>query len=192
MNGPPIALAACAVVAGGCAGGTMTVPRERPTEADVRAAAKTAGRPVFYLGPTFAGLPLTGADARADGALFAYGTCEIDLPAEGGCAVPVQVQNFPFRAADWRRADGCYAHPPVRGIPTARHDGLVLFTETGIVKIYARSEMEDVEAAKALVPAGGRGALRPAPSAVTRIVATRCGGPGLRPPPTPPEAPNAP
>lgn len=169
------------LAAGGCAGsGTVRVPTDRPTEADVRQVAAQAGQAVFYLGPRFAGLPLTGANGGPGGVTFIYGTCEIALPAEGGCAPPVQVQNLPFRAGNWRSAVGCYGLPPVRGLPAARHDGLVLFTDAGLVKIYARNRGEDLRAVRALVPAGGRAELRPAAPAVLRIVSNQCGGAELR------------
>ena len=37
-------------------------------------------------------------------AFFAYGTCVIEAGQEGGCAVPIQIQIFPFEPSLWRRA----------------------------------------------------------------------------------------
>jgi hypothetical protein len=37
-----------------------------------------------------------------------------------------------------------------RGVPTVRHDGLVLFTARTVVKIYARGPVEDGRVAGAL------------------------------------------
>lgn len=100
---------------------------------------------MYYAGPSVFGLPLTGAygwssDSRE--AFFGYGTCELP-EGEGGCAVPVVIQHFRFDAAQWRLADGCFGHPPLRGVPTARHDGLVLFTGSIVVKVYARNAAEE-------------------------------------------------
>jgi hypothetical protein len=44
----------------------------------------------------------------------------------------------------------CHRRPTLLGVPTVRHDGLVLFTEGQVVKIYARSAAEDRRVALAL------------------------------------------
>jgi hypothetical protein len=82
--------------------------------------------------------------------VFAYGTCVIPRGQEGGCAVPVQIQNLPFEPGNWRRAVGCHRLPSLRGVVTVRHDGLVLFTRRSVVKIYARDAAEDRQVALSL------------------------------------------
>jgi hypothetical protein len=47
----------------------------------------------FFLGPSFEGLALSASHAAGDAATFSYGTCE-PPPGEGGCAPPLQVQNW--------------------------------------------------------------------------------------------------
>jgi hypothetical protein len=133
---------------------------DRPVDAgQLEELAAAPGPPLYFAGRSFAGLPLTHAEREVEGrALFVYGTCEVEDPdgifgPEGGsCTPPVEVQVFPFRPEDWRPgvAQGCYRRPSLRGVATVRHDGLVLFTASIAVKIYARSPAEARRVARAL------------------------------------------
>jgi hypothetical protein len=150
---PVIGLAVVVLVllAGGCGSrGYVTVPRGEDVEGGL-SNARASLFPIYYAGRTFAGLPLTDVEVEGpDRALIAYGKCRIALPADGGCSVPVQIQHFPFKSGDWRLAVNCHRRPSLLGVPTVRHDGLVLFTEGRVVKIYARSAAEDRRVALAL------------------------------------------
>jgi hypothetical protein len=148
-------------MAAGCAGseGTVTVPTGHDVEWELHQVRREARHPVYFLGRRFEGLPLTAVSfhrPRSGYLSFLYGTCTVPLPADGGCGVPVSVQAFPFRAKQWRLAVGCYRVAPVRGVPAARHDGLVLLTERGVIKIYARTTAQERRAAAALRPVGAR------------------------------------
>jgi len=108
---------------------------------------------LYYLGRSFAGFPLTHAEGSSPGeASFIYGDCEIVDPdgvfgPEGGsCSPPMQVQIVPRRYL----ADGCRRVRSLRGVPTVRADGLVLFTGPVIIKIWGRSEAEERRMAAAL------------------------------------------
>src|SRR5438093_8718910 len=138
-----IGLAVVALLAAGCGSrGYVTVPRGEDVEGNL-SKARASRLAIYYAGPVFAGLPLTDVEVEGpDRALIAYGTCRIPLPADGGCSVPVQIQQFPFKAHDWQLAIGCHRRPSLLGQPTVRHDGLVLFTEGQVVKSYARSPAE--------------------------------------------------
>ena len=130
--------------------GYVAVPRGQDVDGGL-AKARESAFPIYYLGRSFAGLPLTDVVLDRQGrALIAYGTCRIALPADGGCPVPIQIQHFPFKFGDWRLAVNCYRRPELLGVPTVRHDGLVLFTGTRVVKIYARDATEDRRVAMAL------------------------------------------
>jgi hypothetical protein len=143
----------------------VSVPHGEDIEGGL-AKARAARFPIYYAGRSFAGLPLTDVELDLPGrALIAYGTCRIALPADGGCSVPVQIQHFPFNAGNWGGAvANCYRNPSLLGVPTVRHDGLVLFTAGRIVKIYARSAAEDRRVALALRRVGDKPVNRlPAP-----------------------------
>jgi hypothetical protein len=135
----------------GCAGhGDITVPRGQDVDGGLERA-RSSPVAFYFAGRRFAGLPLTDVELEGPGrAVFAYGTCVIPRGQEGGCAVPVQIQNFPFEAGNWRLAVGCHRLPSLRGVPTVRHDGLVLLTRRTVVKIYARNAAEDRRVALAL------------------------------------------
>jgi hypothetical protein len=149
------------------------------TREDVSQAQEDADVPIYWLGESFDALPLTNAEVEGRGrALLVYGEC--DGESEGGdsfhCTKPqIQIQQFPFASVAWRVAAGCKTLPSIRGVPTLRHDGLVLVTGDGIVKIYARTRAEDVEVARRLTRVDGRGAGFPPPSRQQRrIVAAGC------------------
>jgi len=146
-----VAVAALAALMGGCGDRDhVTVPHGEDIEGAL-AKARAATFPIYYAGRSFAGQPLSGVELDLPGrALIAYGTCRIALPADGGCSVPVQIQHFPFKPGDWRLAVNCHRRPSLLGVPTVRHDGLVLFTERQVVKIYARNPEEDRQVALTL------------------------------------------
>lgn len=151
MIGRLLAAVALVLVASSCdSRAYVTVPHGEDVEGGL-AKARASSFPIYYAGRSFAGLPLTDVELEGPGrALVAYGTCRIALPADGGCSVPVQIQHFPFKSGDWRLAVNCHRRPSLLGVPTVRHDGLVLFTERQVVKIYARSAVEDRRVALAL------------------------------------------
>jgi hypothetical protein len=154
ISTPVVRLAALvlALLSGGCGSPDyVAVPRGEDVAGGL-SRARASSFPIYYAGRTFAGLPLTDVELEGpDRALIAYGTCRIALPADGGCSVPVQIQHFAFNPSNWRGAVvNCDRQPSLLGVPTVRHDGLVLFTEGRIVKIYARSAAEDRQVALAL------------------------------------------
>jgi len=152
ISTPVIALVAVALlVPAGCGDRDyVTVPHGKDIEGRL-ARARRASFPIYYAGRSFAGQALSDLELDLPGrALVSYGTCRIALPAEGGCTVPVQIQHFPFKPGDWRLAVDCHRRPSLLGVPTVRHDGLVLFTGRELVKIYARNASEDRRVALAL------------------------------------------
>jgi hypothetical protein len=155
------------------------------TDAELERLARASGPRLYYAGRSFADLPLTHAESAEGGrALFVYGTCEVEDPdgilgPEGGsCSPPIQIQVFPFDPQQWGLAAGCFRRPTLRGVPTVRHDGLVLFTARTVVKIYARGPAEDrsvAEALRSLDGSVGTGATLPPPTfdAETALAACR-------------------
>jgi hypothetical protein len=149
-------VATACLVAGGCFGrDEVTVPFGHNIGRELSDVRSGATHTVYYLGRRFEGLPLTAVafDSRRPGVVgFMYGTCTIPLPADGGCGVPVEIQLFPFRTDQWSRAVGCTGRATLRGVPTVRQDGLVLFTRDTIIKIYAGSAAQTRRAVRALRP----------------------------------------
>ena len=146
---------------------------------DAERAQNEAGVRIYWLGESFEGLPLTRADV--DGprrAALTYGEC--DGESEGfdsfRCTGPqIQIQHFPFTAVGWRIASGCRTLPTVRGVPTLRHDGLVLVTGDGIVKVYARNAAQDLRVARSVTPINDPVSRLPPPTPrQRRIVAAAC------------------
>ena len=170
------ALAAATAALVGCSGDRGRVPEADP-EAVERGLERiaTAEATFYWPGRAADGSPLTRAELQGPGrAIFFYGTCELP-EGEGGCAVPAQVQNFPFRRSDWGRAVGCRRLRDVRGVPAAHHDSLVLFTASAVVKIYASRPRRVAAALRAV---GGAAPSRPLPrpsAAVVRTIDRVCG-----------------
>ena len=172
------ALAACLFVAFFA---LQSCEDERASEQDALRAQEQANVQLYWLGESYDGLPLTevwAADRPGSGrAHLIYGEC--DGESEGiddfHCTKPqIQIQHFPFDAVGWRIASGCRTLPTLRGVPTLRHDGLVLVTGDGIVKIYGRRKSEDDRIARALRPLRRPNAAHfPAPSAAQRRTVAR-------------------
>ena len=119
------------VVVAGC-GGSTTTQTSIPA-GDVRHDG------LYYLGDSFDGLPLTHAESSAQrSGFFVYGTCELPRNSEGGCATPLQVQNY--RLADRNpskfelgpRTPSPCRRTRVRGVPAA-----VFGTTGGALEVYA-------------------------------------------------------
>jgi hypothetical protein len=122
-----------AIAVGGC---TRTVGEGTP---DIDAARHFDRYPLYWVGERFEEWGLEHVDVgNARFASFSYGTCELSVPAEGGCAVPLQIQIQPLcthleivaRAPIWKRRQ-------VRGAPVGTIDRApVLFTNRVQVKVY--------------------------------------------------------
>jgi hypothetical protein len=131
---PAAALAVLAL--SGLAGCSQTVGEGDP---DVGAARKFDRHPLYWVGERFEQWDLEHVDVgHGEFATFSYGTCELPVPADGGCAVPLQIQIQPLcahldvvaRAPIWKRRE-------VRGAPVGTIDSApVLFTNRVQVKVY--------------------------------------------------------
>src|SRR5437764_5111421 len=135
----------------GCRGSAAIVPAQRDIDEQIDKM-RASARPFYFAGREFNGLPLTAAKYQGwrDGGFFAYGTCTIPPGQDGGCSPPAQIQIFRFTPGQWRRAVGCHREDSLLGVPTVRHDGLVLLSKGAVVKIYARNRAEDRLLARSL------------------------------------------
>jgi hypothetical protein len=134
-----------------CTATGITPPAQHDVEQHL-AKMRNGKQPFYFAGREFEGLPLTAAiyEPWHDGGLFTYGTCTIPPGQDGGCAPPVEIQIFRFNPGQWRLAVGCHRKPSLLGVPTVRHDGLVLVSKGALVKIYARNAARDRRVALAL------------------------------------------
>jgi hypothetical protein len=164
-----------AVALGGCSFGD-----ERRGEEDALRAQQDAGRPLYWLGESFEGFPLTATESDGPGrGLFVYGEC--DGESEGidsfRCTKPqLQVQFLPFESVGWRIASGCRTVDSLHGVPTLHFGGLSLVTSDGLIKLHAGDAARARRMAVSLRAIGeGRPATLPPPTpAQRRIVAEAC------------------
>jgi hypothetical protein len=153
---------------------------ERRSEEDALRAQDDVGRPLYWLGESFEGFPLTAAQSDGPGrGLLVYGECDGESQGIDSfhCTKPqLQVQFLPFDAVGWKIASGCRTLASLRGVPTLRHDGLVLVTGDGLVKVYSQNAAQDRRVALALRAVGEqrRAKLPPPAPAQRRIVAEAC------------------
>jgi hypothetical protein len=125
-----------ALAVSGVSGCSQTVGEGDP---DVGAARSFELHPLYWVGERFESWDLEHVDVgHGEFVTFGYGTCELPVPADGGCAVPLQIQVQPLcahldvvaRAPIWKRRR-------VRGAPVGTIDSApVLFTNRVQVKVY--------------------------------------------------------
>ena len=142
-----------------------------------------APRVVYSLGASFEGLPLTWRSA--DGTTFAYGTCDA---SRGGCAPPLQLQNWDLRRRHPAKFSVAPGEPPsclrmtLRGVPAAvfatSGGGLEVYAGQTVVVIFGNDSRQIRRAAFALRAVNGPSYVRPRlpspPRDVARALA-RCG-----------------
>ena len=134
---------------------------------------------VYWLGLEFRGLPLTHVERT----FFVYGDCDPDPPlfGDGGCAPPLQIQNFPLarrppggfsiagRPARCRRV----AVPEVVGAFWESTGGVDVYVDRRALAIFGNSEELVIAAAAAVRPLDGTPRRRPPPW-VTRVLDRAC------------------
>jgi hypothetical protein len=115
------------------------------------AVAATPPARTYWVGSSFAGLPLTHKDATT----YIYGTCE--PPRDGGCAPPLQVQNWTLQQrhpSRFARAIRC-VRGVVRGRPAAVFEssgGIEVYLGRTVVVLFGHPAGRVMRAARALRP----------------------------------------
>jgi hypothetical protein len=165
-------------------------PRSTFSRAEARA---FTGWPLFNVGASFEGMPLTAVlrqrvtnpfdpevtRIRPNYVSFIYGDCRPE--GETGCAPPLEIQISPacgLRPSDIQLPAHGLTH--VRGVPAAFYEEgakMIFATRRSTVAIYGRSRHEVVRAARRLRGVNVRLAADeplPAPAAETRAGAARC------------------
>lgn len=164
--------AACALLAATTLITVACGASERVDEGELQRVRAASDRPLYYLGESFEGLPLTHADATGRGGSFIYGTCE-PSGSDSGCAPPLQVQNWTLAArhpSKFELTPGERApckRLTVRGVPAA-----IFTTSGGALEVYAGTTVAVIfgeprqvrRAALALRPLGSARPRRPLPA----------------------------
>lgn len=159
------------MVAGGCGGAEDDLARLGSTE-----------EPIYWLGETFDGLPLTHASER----LLVYGDCEPQ--SDTGCAPPLELQHWPLS----ERHPSKFSLAPGTPTPCSRAtiNGTLVaeFPTTGGLEVYVGRTVvvifsewkRALRAVKSLRPLNHARGLPEPPPEVRRALA-RC-NPGLHEP----------
>lgn len=129
--------------------------------------------PVFWLGESFEGLPLTsviryvypgtpgiGFDDSEDLVSFSYGDCFVPEGVDTGCPVPLTIETMPYcKVPPSQLADAVKVGPPftIRGALAQRTGpgSLRLWTRTVTIGIYATNPDHVLKAAEAMVRING-------------------------------------
>lgn len=118
----------------GCAGGpeTVTVPKGPP---DIRAAREFTQYPLYWVGERFEGRDLTAVSVDRKNVTFIYGTCVLELPADGGCGPTLQIQIWPRCVTLEAAKSGL----EIRGAPLNYSYGgdPILYTDRVEIRVFA-------------------------------------------------------
>jgi hypothetical protein len=115
-----------------------------------------AASTLYYLGDSFEGYRLTDAEHWEGHALFAYGGCdrEFGLLGEGGCSVPLTVQET-FNPGQGPATCGPPLGPPRRKPASQDPAAVLVFAGSTMIEIYAHDRARARRAANALRPVLG-------------------------------------
>lgn len=175
-----VALLLVAVAAGASGCSWPFGPSPPDVAADVAAARRFAGFPLYWLGASFEGYELTAVvGPQNDMVTFIYGTCETH--GDGGCAPPLEIQIAPLcRGLRQVTRDPIWRLRSVRGAPLARADGPIALTAEVQIKAYAAVEGDPLLGRRALqavrtINAAGRrvGPTDPLPPAPSNVLEGR-------------------
>jgi hypothetical protein len=153
---------ALAVTAAGCLG-PLRGDAKPKSDYPLEEVASRPGPALYYVGDSFAGLPLTAIVGARAYPSFIYGACEIENQGwfqDGGCPPPLSIQHestasYKAKLAQLDPSVTCI-RTTVRGVPAATiGGGLRVFTRETAITIYADAPGQARRAAEALRPVGG-------------------------------------
>lgn len=133
---------AFAIAAVGCGGDAISADRtpgssEARDELTIAKAREEQSMPLFWVGQSFEGLPLTAIVGSRNGAGFVYGACEPPPGGEGGCAPPLQIQTVRM-CPPAIRARPLSQRRVLRGVATGSRGGAVVLLIRGVeVRVFA-------------------------------------------------------
>jgi hypothetical protein len=135
---------------------TITVGEGTP---DIESARRFDEYPLYWVGDHFERWDLESVEVNAVGSnaqgrreeysVFRYGSCEIPLPADGGCGLPLEIQIRPFCA----RPDDVATGRHIRGAPLnfSYAGDAVLYTDRVRINVYSNGARgRDLRALRAL------------------------------------------
>jgi hypothetical protein len=157
-----LALAACALFAGGCATG-----QPGPLSAQALQEAETFPYyPIYWVGRYFGGYPITAADGKkgyeaAIGDSVYYGDCVRDKGILGGgsCQLPLQVTTVIYRLHSNANL-GTQRNTVIRGVPAVIYDegrSIELYSGRQAIDIFSDTFSHAMRAAQALRPLNAPG-----------------------------------
>lgn len=151
------------VVAVGCTAvfGGDAKPESDYTLDEVR---RNTSDTIYFVGESFAGLPLVAIIGEKEHPSFIYGDCEVGSGFDpGGCPPPLDIQHSPIterHPAMFDPTSGC-SRTKVRGVPAAIFESsggaLEIYTGRMTVVIFANRPAQRFRAAEALRPVNAAG-----------------------------------
>jgi hypothetical protein len=108
--------------------------------------------PVYWLGSSFEGLPLTGIEEGPGGPFFIYGECNGEQRGDSfHCTGPqVRVYHEPIVNPDRYPEHFSCTRLTIRGVPAAKFSGFQIYTGESLVKVDAPTPAQVRRAAAAL------------------------------------------
>jgi hypothetical protein len=171
---------AAAVLFTGCGAQEGADAPSSELSAELERIERESARPVYWLGPSFEGLPLTHSEGsqppptpgpsreRAPGApkppptpargpFFVYGECNAEGDGEDfHCTGPqIQLQHWPIASPSRYQEYFSCTRMTIRGVPAAQLSGFEIYVGRSIIKIDAPTRAQVRRAAAALRPLDG-------------------------------------
>jgi hypothetical protein len=135
--------------------------------------------PVYWLGSSFEGLPLTDVEEGPGGPFFVYGECKGEQSGDSfRCTGPqVRVYHEPIVSPDRYPDHFSCTRMRIRGVPAAQFSGFQIYTGELLIKVDAPTRAQVHRAAAALRTidgSGGPGASLPPPLIDIDTALKRC------------------
>jgi hypothetical protein len=194
---------AAAVVLAGCGAEERTAGSSQELTENLERIERESDGPVYWLGPSFEGLPLTHAEgphpelargpsperapgvpgpppAPAPGSFFIYGECNGEGDGENyHCSGPqIQLQHSPIASPSRYPEQFSCTRTKIRGVPAAQFSALEVYVGRSLIRISAPTQAQARRAAAALRPldgSAGPGDALPPPAIEVDTALKRCG-----------------
>jgi hypothetical protein len=180
-----VVMAAAVALLTGCGAQDRAGGTSPELEADLERIERESAGPVYWLGSSFEGLPLTHGEGsqppltpgprgdRATGApeppptpargpVFVYGECNGEGNGDSfHCTGPqVQLQHWPIASPSRYPDSFSCTRTTIRGVPAAQFDGFEIYIGRALIRIYAPDQAQARRAAAALRPLDGSASAR--------------------------------